>query len=168
MAFWIEERKPNLEGKLPTNGEQMSLSRVGKDLYEKVGNKKLNFHNDNHLNFISSFRFCFCKFLPLPIHKFYKYWILKIFNKKNYKIGIQLSQRKLSSFVHHKTVSIIPKFEFTFNFKIFKHYTKKQWDKYPEELDASVLARLPFRLISKSRLILLFFKSYKQFNFIEK
>ena len=29
--------------------------------------------------------------------------------------------------------------------KIFKHYTKKQWDKYPKELDASVLARLPVR-----------------------
>mmetsp|Transcript_13047 Transcript_13047/g.41228 ORF Transcript_13047/g.41228 Transcript_13047/m.41228 type:complete len:409 (+) Transcript_13047:101-1327(+) len=28
---------------------------------------------------------------------------------------------------------------------IFKHYTKKQWDKYPEELDASVLLRIPVR-----------------------
>merc|ERR1740130_800407 len=26
---------------------------------------------------------------------------------------------------------------------IFKHYTKKQWDKYPSELDASVMLRLP-------------------------
>ena len=29
--------------------------------------------------------------------------------------------------------------------KIFKNYTKKQWDKYPAELDASVLNRLPIR-----------------------
>ena len=29
--------------------------------------------------------------------------------------------------------------------KIFKDYTFKQWDKYPEELDASVLARIPIR-----------------------
>ena len=29
--------------------------------------------------------------------------------------------------------------------KIFKHYTKKQWDKYPEELAASVLNRIPVR-----------------------
>lgn len=29
--------------------------------------------------------------------------------------------------------------------KIFRNYTKKQWDKYPEELDASVLARIPIR-----------------------
>jgi UDP-galactopyranose mutase len=28
---------------------------------------------------------------------------------------------------------------------MFKHYTKKQWDKYPEELDASVLNRIPVR-----------------------
>lgn len=29
--------------------------------------------------------------------------------------------------------------------KMFRHYTKKQWDKYPEELDASVLNRIPVR-----------------------
>jgi hypothetical protein len=36
MAAWINERKPNMDGILPTNGEEMSISRVGKDLYEKV------------------------------------------------------------------------------------------------------------------------------------
>ena len=35
--------------------------------------------------------------------------------------------------------------------KIFKHYTKKQWDKYPEELDASVLMRLPCRTSKDDR-----------------
>lgn len=30
--------------------------------------------------------------------------------------------------------------------KMFRHYTKKQWDKYPEELDASVLERIPVRV----------------------
>ncbi|MDT0644727.1 UDP-galactopyranose mutase [Zunongwangia sp. F363] len=29
--------------------------------------------------------------------------------------------------------------------KMFRHYTKKQWDKFPEELDASVLDRIPVR-----------------------
>jgi UDP-galactopyranose mutase len=29
--------------------------------------------------------------------------------------------------------------------KMFKHYTKKQWDKWPAELDASVLQRIPVR-----------------------
>ncbi|MCH7408432.1 UDP-galactopyranose mutase [Belliella sp. DSM 111904] len=30
--------------------------------------------------------------------------------------------------------------------KMFKHYTKKQWDKYPIELDAEVLERIPVRI----------------------
>jgi len=34
---------------------------------------------------------------------------------------------------------------------IFKHYTKKQWDKYPDELDASVLMRLPCRTNTDER-----------------
>ncbi len=29
--------------------------------------------------------------------------------------------------------------------KMFRHYTKKQWDKFPEELDAEVLNRIPVR-----------------------
>lgn len=29
--------------------------------------------------------------------------------------------------------------------KMFRHYTKKQWNKFPEELDASVLNRIPVR-----------------------
>ena len=35
--------------------------------------------------------------------------------------------------------------------KIFRHYTKKQWDKYPKELDASVLMRLPCRTSTDDR-----------------
>jgi len=35
--------------------------------------------------------------------------------------------------------------------RIFKHYTKKQWDKYPAELDASVLMRLPCRTSTDER-----------------
>lgn len=34
---------------------------------------------------------------------------------------------------------------------VFKHYTKKQWDKYPVELDASVLLRLPCRTSTDDR-----------------
>jgi len=35
--------------------------------------------------------------------------------------------------------------------RVFKHYTKKQWDKYPAELDASVLLRLPCRTSTDDR-----------------
>ena len=34
---------------------------------------------------------------------------------------------------------------------IFKYYTKKQWDKWPYELDASVLARIPVRTNTDDR-----------------
>jgi UDP-galactopyranose mutase len=34
---------------------------------------------------------------------------------------------------------------------VFKHYTKKQWDKYPADLDASVLMRLPCRTTMDDR-----------------
>ena len=36
MEKWLSSRKPDLKGKLPSNGEEISLSRVGMDLYEKV------------------------------------------------------------------------------------------------------------------------------------
>ena len=35
MDEWLKQRRPKLDGE-PKNGEEMSLSRVGKDLYEKV------------------------------------------------------------------------------------------------------------------------------------
>lgn len=35
--------------------------------------------------------------------------------------------------------------------KMFRNYTKKQWDKYPEELNASVLNRIPVRTNSDNR-----------------
>jgi len=34
---------------------------------------------------------------------------------------------------------------------IFKHYTKKQWDMYPEDLDAAVMMRLPCRTNADER-----------------
>lgn len=35
--------------------------------------------------------------------------------------------------------------------KMFRHYTKKQWDKYPEELHAAVLNRIPVRTNTDDR-----------------
>lgn len=35
--------------------------------------------------------------------------------------------------------------------KMFRHYTKKQWDKYPEELHAAVLDRIPVRTNTDDR-----------------
>ena len=101
MEDWLSSRRPNLEGKKPSNGEEMSLSRVGTDLYEKVNKYKTK-----------NFFVCF-----------------------------------LNTITTCESLKIL----FDFSFQIFKHYTKKQWDKYPDELDASVLARLPFRVNNESR-----------------
>jgi UDP-galactopyranose mutase len=49
---------------------------------------------------------------------------------KEIKNGEQAAQSRVGKFLYEK---------------IFKEYTKKQWDKYPDELDASVLARIPVR-----------------------
>ncbi len=49
MEAWINERKPNMDGILPTNGEEMSISRVGKDLYEKVRLELVNIFKFNIL-----------------------------------------------------------------------------------------------------------------------
>ena len=35
MKAWLDERRPP-PGHTPTNGEEMSISRVGRDLYEKI------------------------------------------------------------------------------------------------------------------------------------
>ena len=36
MDAWLNKSRPDLEGKAPANGEEMSLSRVGTHLYEKA------------------------------------------------------------------------------------------------------------------------------------
>ena len=96
MEKWLKTKRPIYDHK-PRNGEEMSLSRVGKDLYEKAS----------------------------TIHI-----------------------RNTSDYNHMSSSVIILLF---FLFQIFKEYTKKQWDKYPAELNASVLARLPFRLNNDDR-----------------
>ena len=42
MENWLSSRRPDLKGRKPTNGEEMSLSRVGNDLYEKVNNVEIS------------------------------------------------------------------------------------------------------------------------------
>ncbi len=56
MESWLQERRPAFHGKPPQNGEEMSLSRVGRDLYEKVRRLFLP-GRKNNLFFIYSIRF---------------------------------------------------------------------------------------------------------------
>jgi len=184
MEAWINERKPNMDGILPTNGEEMSISRVGKDLYEKV-----------RLELVNIFTFIILKMCVMIIinHHKPKGVIHEWRNGLRRPRGSMISwpynkQRKLhnviTSDMWHGPFSLLVcgfyctneksdgrggdrstnikccvtsffdeplwclifiQFGFVFFIQIFKDYTKKQWDKYPSELDASVLARLPFR-----------------------
>ena len=100
MEKWLKTKRPIYDHE-PRNGEEMSLSRVGKDLYEKASTV--------HIRNVSEY----------------------------------------GRYTHHMATSVI--ILLFFLFQIFKEYTKKQWDKYPAELNASVLARLPFRLNNDDR-----------------
>ena len=69
---------------------------------------------------------------------------LNIRDEAEMKIWVQEHQRK---FPHPKNgkEAALSRVGSTLYEKLFKNYTKKQWNKYPEELDASVLNRIPVR-----------------------
>ena len=48
MEAWIKERRPDPEIEAPANGEEMSLARVGRDLYEKVSKILRSAGSSNH------------------------------------------------------------------------------------------------------------------------
>ena len=48
MEAWIKERRPDPEIEAPANGEEMSLARVGRDLYEKVSKIFKSTGSNNH------------------------------------------------------------------------------------------------------------------------
>ena len=54
MENWLKSRRPNLKGQQPKNGEEMSLSRVGTDLYEKVNDNVFFIKQDLTCNTIST------------------------------------------------------------------------------------------------------------------
>ena len=47
MKAWLDERRPP-PGHTPTNGEEMSISRVGRDLYEKIFKVKPTLLTSSH------------------------------------------------------------------------------------------------------------------------
>ncbi len=85
------------------------------------------------------------KLYPIPIN-------LTTCNKF---FGVNLDSEGLKQFLDQKREKIdevknsrevvVSKFGEELYSAFVKHYTKKQWDVYPEELDASVLERLPIR-----------------------
>ena len=67
MEAWIKERRPDPEIKVPTNGEEMSLARVGRDLYEKVSKIFKSTGSNNHDAVISKYLRILCKLVTYQI-----------------------------------------------------------------------------------------------------
>lgn len=61
--------------------------------------------------------------------------------------GVADNSRKIES---SEDVVISKAGEYIYD-KFFKHYTKKQWDMYPDELDPSVISRVPIRYNTDER-----------------
>lgn len=89
--------------------------------------------------------------VPMPINLL---TINKIF-------GLNLTSEEVEGFLNSRKVEvdtisnsrdiIISRIGVELYEKFFKGYTKKQWDLFPEELDASVCARIPIRTNSDTR-----------------
>lgn len=69
---------------------------------------------------------------------------LHIKNQKQMRVWLQKHQVKNSNPKNGKDAALARVGKILYQ-KLFRNYTKKQWDRYPEELDASVLNRIPVR-----------------------
>lgn len=86
------------------------------------------------------------KFVPIPVNidTVNKLCNENITNSTQMNNWLSKNQRKFSSVDNGEKAALSRVGDVLYE-KIFKHYTKKQWDKYPAELNASVLERIPVR-----------------------
>ncbi len=86
------------------------------------------------------------KLVPIPVNitTVNMLFGLNIKNEKEMKAWLESVQVKNDNPKNGKEAAMALVGEVLYE-KMFKHYTKKQWDKFPEELDASVLQRIPVR-----------------------
>lgn len=85
------------------------------------------------------------KYLPFPISRI---TINKLYNKNfdinGFKLFIKNQRVELDKIGTGKDY-IISQVGYELYEKFFKNYTKKQWDLYPDEIDSSILSRIPIR-----------------------
>ncbi len=82
--------------------------------------------------------------IPVNITTVNKLFGLDIQNEQEMREWLKLNQVKNDNPKNGEEAALARVGEVLYE-KMFKHYTKKQWDRYPDELDASVLQRIPVR-----------------------
>jgi UDP-galactopyranose mutase len=82
--------------------------------------------------------------IPVNITTVNKLFGLKISSEEEMKHWLKSNATPISKPKNGKEAAISRVGSILYE-KMFRHYTKKQWDKYPEELHASVLQRIPVR-----------------------
>lgn len=85
-------------------------------------------------------------YYPIPINRetVNKFYNLQMNSEEELKAFLEKIRTKISEIKHSKDV-VVSKFGEELYEAFVKHYTKKQWDKYPEELNKEVLERLPIK-----------------------
>jgi UDP-galactopyranose mutase len=105
-------------------------------------NKFTRFNNYNH----KVLAYYDKKYFPMPINlnTVNKFFNINLKNEEELKQFLENKRKKINKISNSEDV-IISKFGKELYEAFVKTYTKKQWDKYPSELDKSVLERLPVR-----------------------
>jgi len=85
-------------------------------------------------------------YYPIPINRdtINKFYNIKLRNEKEAKDFLKTKKNELQNIKNSKDV-VISKFGTELYEAFIKYYTKKQWGKFPEELDKSILKRLPIK-----------------------
>lgn len=82
--------------------------------------------------------------LPINIETVNKLFDLNISDEKEFDLFLE-SQKVNFNETNNGEEEVLSKFGYEIYEKLFKYYTFKQWNKFPSELDPSVLARIPLR-----------------------
>jgi len=86
------------------------------------------------------------KYFPVPINlkTVNKFFNLNLKNEEELKIFLKKKIKRIKKIKNSEDV-VVSKFGKELYDAFVKTYTRKQWDKYPNELDKSILERLPIR-----------------------
>jgi UDP-galactopyranose mutase len=112
-----------------------------KDVFEYLS--KFTKFNDYHHKVLAYYN---KKYFPMPINlnTVNKFFDVNLKNEEELKEFLKNKAKKIKEIKNSEDV-VISKFGKELYEAFVKYYTKKQWDRYPNELDKFVLERLPIR-----------------------